>query len=81
MTKYPYAAVLIPDAGPSVTLRQRYASAITALATGRAEAKLIFKKRAEVQLVELVVLEHRQNPIFAELINRKTWRLPNEIRR
>ncbi len=51
MTKYPYTALLIPDAGHSVTLRQPYASAVTALATGRAEAKLIFSKRAEVQTV------------------------------
>ena len=71
MTKYPYTALLILDAGVSVTLRQNYASAVTALATGRAEAKLIFSKRAEVQSVELVVLEHRRSPIFAEFINRK----------
>ncbi len=68
MTKYPYTALLILDVGNSVTLRQKYASAVTALATGRAEAKLIFSKRAEVQCVELVVLEHRRSPIFAELI-------------
>ena len=71
MTKYPYTALLIPDAGHSVTLRQAYASAVTALATGRAEAKLIFRHRAEVQTVELLVLEHRRSPIFAEFINRK----------
>ena len=71
MTKYPYTALLIPDAGISVTLRQAYASAVTALATGRAEAKLIFRHRAEVQTVELLVLEHRRSPIFAEFINRK----------
>jgi len=71
MTKYPYTALLIPDAGASVTLRQAYASAVTALATGRAEARLIFKRRAEVQRVELVVLEFRHNPIFTEFINRK----------
>ena len=74
MTKYPYTALLIPDAGASVTLRQVYASAVTALATGRAEAKLIFRRRAEVQRVELVVLEYRRSPIFAESINRNTWR-------
>ena len=71
MTKYPYTALLIPDAGASVTLRQVYASAVTALATGRAEAKLIFRRRAEVQRVELLVLEYRRSPIFAEFINRK----------
>jgi len=52
-------------------LRQAYASAIAALAIGRAEAKLIFRHRAEVQRVELVVLEYRRSPIFAEFINRK----------
>ena len=71
MTKYPYTALIIPDVGNSVTLRQAYASAVTALATGRAEAKLIFSKRAEVHRVELVVLEYRRSPIFAEFINRK----------
>ena len=71
MTKYPYTALLIPDAGASVTLRQVYASAVTALATGRAEAKLIFRRRAEVQRVELLVLEYRRSPIFAAFINRK----------
>jgi len=71
MTKYPYTTLLIPDVGNSVTLRQAYASAVTALATGRAEAKLIFSKRAEVQTVELLVLEYRRSPIFAEFINRK----------
>src|SRR5437773_11715989 len=71
MTKYPYTALLILDVGNSVTLRQAYASAVTALATGRAEAKLIFKKRAEVHKVELLVLEYRRSPIFAESINRK----------
>ena len=71
MTKYPYTALMILDVGDSVTLRQAYASAVTALATGRAEAKLIFRNRAEVQTVELLVLEYRRSPIFAEFINRK----------
>ena len=87
MTKYPYTALMILDVGNSVTLRQKYASAVTALATGRAEAKLIFKTHADVQAVELVVLEHRLNPIFSELINRNGAPLAhsmealNEIRR
>ena len=71
MTKHPYTALLIPDIGNAVPLKQNYASAVTALETGRAEAKLIFRHRAEVQTVELVVLEHRRSPIFAEFITRK----------
>ena len=86
MTKYPYTALLIPDLGNAVPLKQNYASAVTALATGRAEAKLIFRTRAEVYAVELIVLEHRLNPIFAELIHRDaplahSMETFNEIRR
>ena len=71
MTKHPYTALLIPDAGASVTLRQAYASAITALATGRAEARLIFKRCPQTQAVELIVLKHNQATEFSEMIRRQ----------